>query len=78
MTDKSNFFYNFLTSIENLKKRYITNRQVYICRDKKRDPERIIVKFSRKHWILLKADGTWEYLESEGNKTVHMMRNGEI
>jgi len=70
-------FEKIVNSCEVLKVRYITNKTVYVCRDKKYNAENIVIKFSRKNWAILNKDGTWKFVKSNGHKTSIAIKTGK-
>lgn len=71
-------FYKITCGLESIKYRYITKNTIYVCKSHKYENNSIILKFSRKKWIVLKNDGTWSYVKNNNPDIVTKIRKGEF
>ena len=73
---RSTWFGKLINSLSPLNKITRTKSLAYICRNKKHNADGIVVKFNKKHWIIIKDDGTWDHIRSHGHSTVDKIRKG--
>ena len=73
---QSTWFGKLINSLSPLNKITRTKSLAYICRNKKHNADGIVVKFNKKHWIIIRDDGTWDHIRSHGHSTVDKIRKG--
>lgn len=75
---RSTWFNKMMSSLASINHITRTKSLAYVCRNRKENADGIIVKFNRKHWIIVRDDGTWDYIRSHGQKTVDEIKKGYI